>query len=170
MVFGDAVKCFDKLWLKDALVELYKAGCEPQDIQMIYNMNKDTVIEIETPCGTTEKVKVGDIVKQGTVLGPTLCCVSIDQINNIGESQERSLGRGVIAIVVFVDDVMSAGSADDGRKAIRNFKELEDLKKVTYGLKKTKYMVTNTGREEEEVITEEVGLGLVSYQNKRSFS
>ena len=162
LVFGDAVKCFDKLWLKDALVELYKAGCEPQDIQMIYNMNRDTVIEIETPCGTTEKVKVGDIVKQGTVLGPTLCCVSIDQINNIGESQERNLGREVIAIVVFVDDVMSAGSADDGRKAIRNFKELEDLKKVTYGLKKTKYMVTNTGREEEEVITEEVGLGLVT--------
>ena len=64
--------------------------------------------------------------------------------------------------MVFVDDVMSAGSADDGRKAIRNFKELEDLKKVTYGLKKTKYMVTNTGREEEEVITEEVGLGLVT--------
>ena len=109
-------------------------------------MNKDTVIEIETPCGTTEKVKVGDIVKQGTVLGPTLCCVSIDQVNKIGENQERSLGNEIIAIVVFVDDVMSAGCAEDGRKAIRNFKELEDLKKVTYGLKKTKYMVMNQWR------------------------
>ena len=29
IVFGDAVKCFDKLWLKDALVELYEAGCSP---------------------------------------------------------------------------------------------------------------------------------------------
>ena len=162
LVFGDAVKCFDKLWLKDSLVELYKAGCEPQDIQMIYNMNRNTIIEIETPCGITKKVEVGDIVKQGTVLGPTLCCVSIDQINNIGENQERCLGREVMAIVVFVDDVISAGSAGNGRKAIRNFKELEDLKKVTYGLKKTKYMVMNTGREEEEVITEEVGLGIVT--------
>ena len=162
IVFGDAVKCFDKLWLKDSLVELYKAGCEPQDIQMIYNMNRDTVIEIETPCGTTEKVQVGDIVKQGTVLGPTLCCVSIDQINSIGENQERCVGSEVVAIVIFVDDVMSAGSADDGRKAIRNCRELEDLKKVTYGLKKTKYMVTKTGREEEELINEEVGLGVVT--------
>ena len=36
LMFGDAVKCFDKLWLKDSLVELYKAGCDLQDIQMIY--------------------------------------------------------------------------------------------------------------------------------------
>ena len=41
IVFGDAVKCFDKLWLKDALVELYKAGCSPADVVMIYEMNKD---------------------------------------------------------------------------------------------------------------------------------
>ena len=34
VVYGDAVKCFDKLWLKDALVELFKAGCSPQDIMM----------------------------------------------------------------------------------------------------------------------------------------
>ena len=27
IMFGDAVKCFDKLWLKDSLVELFKAGC-----------------------------------------------------------------------------------------------------------------------------------------------
>ena len=124
-------------------------------------MNKDTVIEIETPFGTTEKVAVGDIVKQGTVLGPTLCSVSIDQINNIGENQERSLGDQVMAIIIFIDDVMSAGNAENGRKTIRNCRELEDLKKVTYGLKKTKYMVMNTGREKEEVITEEVELGLV---------
>ena len=91
LVFGDAVKCFDKLWLKDALVELYKAGYNKQDIQMIFKMNKDTTIEIETPSGTTNKMTVGEIVKQGTVLGPTLCCVVTDQINKIGEPQERNM-------------------------------------------------------------------------------
>ena len=49
VVYGDAVKCFDKLCLKDALVELYKAGCSPQDIQMIYGMNKETEISVLTP-------------------------------------------------------------------------------------------------------------------------
>jgi hypothetical protein len=162
LVFGDAVKCFDKLWLRDALVDLFKAGCDPQDIQMIYKMNKNTVIEVETPCGTTEKVTVGEVVKQGTVLGPTLCCVSTDQINNIGEPQQRSLGKEYIAILIFVDDVMSAGNAEEIRKAIRNFKEMEELKKFTYGLKKTKYMIMNTGKEKEEMIEEEVNLGKIT--------
>ena len=84
------------------------------------------------------------------------------------QNQERCVGSEVVAIVIFVDDVMSAGSADDGRKAIRNCRELEDLKKVTYGLKKTKYMVTKTGREEEELINEEVGLGVVTKTNKKN--
>ena len=26
LVFGDAIKCFDKLWLRDCLVEMYKMG------------------------------------------------------------------------------------------------------------------------------------------------
>ena len=30
IMFGDAVKCFDKLWFKDGLVELYKAGMPPR--------------------------------------------------------------------------------------------------------------------------------------------
>lgn len=57
---------------------------------------------------------------------------------------------------------MSAGSAEDIRKAIRNCKAMETLKKFTYGLKKTKYMVFNTGREKEEVIEEEVKAGKVN--------
>ena len=162
LVFGDAVKCFDKLWLKDSLVELFKAGVEAQDIQMIYKMNKDTVIEVETPCGTTERATVGEIVKQGTVLGPTLCCVSTDQINKIAENQERSIGNEYIAILIFIDDVMSAGNANEARKAIRSFRVMEDLKKYTYGLKKTKVMVANTGKEEEEEIDEEVTLGKIT--------
>ena len=88
VVFGDAVKCFDKLWLKDALMEMVKAGCDIQDIQMMYKLNKETEITVETPLGPTQSEFIGETVKQGTVLGPELCCVSIDQVNNIGENQE----------------------------------------------------------------------------------
>ena len=168
-MFGDAVKCFDKLWLKDSLVELYKAGCDLQDIQMVYKMNAGTVIEVETPSGMTEKLNVGEVVKQGTVLGPTLCCVSTDQINNVGENQDRSVGRELIGILVFVDDVMSAGNAEDIKKAIRNCREMEHLKKTTYGLKKTKYMVMKTGREEEEIIEENVKEGTVQKTNQYEY-
>ena len=161
VVFGDAVKCFDKLWLRDALVEMYKAGCNLQDIQMMYRMNEDTGIVVETPLGNTERVKVGEIVKQGTVLGPQLCCVETDQINKIGENQEKLVGEEMVGILIFVDDVMSAGTAEEIRKAIRNFGEMETLKKFTYGLKKTNYMIIETGREKDEEINEKVKLGSV---------
>ena len=161
VVFGDAVKCFDKLWLKSCLLEMYKAGCDLQDLQIMYKLNEETEIIVDTPLGKTGKKKVGEIVKQGTVLGPDLCCIETDQINNIGENQNKSVGEQVVGILVFVDDVMSAGTAEDIRKAIRNFAEMEKIKKFTYGLKKTKYMVMKTGREKEESIEERVKEGKV---------
>jgi hypothetical protein len=67
-----------------------------------------------------------------------------------------------MAILIFVDDVMSAGNAEEARKAIRSFKSMEDLKKYTYGLKKTKFMIMNTGKDKEEEIAEEVTMGRVT--------
>ena len=128
----------------------------------MYRMNEETEITVETPLGPTKSSSIGETVKQGTVLGPELCCVSIDQINNIGENQEKAVGEQMVGILVFVDDVMSAGTAEDIRKAIRNFAEMEKLKKVTYGLKKTKYIIMNTGREMDEKVTECVKGGKVS--------
>ena len=161
VVFGDAVKCFDKLWLKDCLLEMFSAGCNLQDIQLMYQLNSEAEITIDTPLGKTEKQKVSNIVKQGTVLGPDLCCIETDQVNKIGEHQERYVGEQVVGILVFVDDVMSAGTAEEVRKAIRNFAEMERRKKFTYGLKKTKYMVIKTGKGYEEEINERVKEGTV---------
>ena len=130
IVYGDAVRCFYKLWLRDALIELYKAGCDPHGIQIIYLINENTDINVVTPCVATKNQKN---VKQGTVLAPTLCSVVTDQINKIGEDKERCIGDQIVGILVFVNDVMSAGTAEDARKIIRNFRAMEKLKKFMYG-------------------------------------
>ena len=161
VVFGDAAKCFDKLWLKDCLVELFNAGCNPQDINMMYLMNQNTEVTVVTPSGTTEKFNVGEIVKQGTVLGPTFCCVVTDQVNNIGESQVGSIGRHKIGILVFVDDVMSASVPENARRTIRSLNEMEIRRTIRYGLKKTNFMILDTGKEVDEQIDEKVKAGTV---------
>ena len=46
VVYGDAVKCCDKLWLKDCLLEMRSAGCNLQDLQLIYQLNSETEITI----------------------------------------------------------------------------------------------------------------------------
>ena len=40
MFFADAVKCFDKLWLKDCLLEMYNLGYHRNTLKILYEMNK----------------------------------------------------------------------------------------------------------------------------------
>ena len=51
MFFADAEKCFDKLWLKDCIVELAELGVPPIDLEMLYQMNKEAIVQINTPVG-----------------------------------------------------------------------------------------------------------------------
>ena len=81
--FADAYKCFDRLWLKDCLVELWKAGMREREVMMIYEMNKLAKIVINTPIGNTKEIEVSDIVRQGTIFGPKLCCISTQKVNNL---------------------------------------------------------------------------------------
>ena len=62
----------------------------------------------------------------------------------------------IFVILGYVDDVLEVGSAEKIRRCIRNMRRLEKLKKYSFGREKTKYIVINTGKEEEELIEEEV--------------
>ena len=55
MFFADAVKCFDQLWLKDCLLEMYNLGYDPNTLKTLYEMNKKTDIIIRTPAGVKSK-------------------------------------------------------------------------------------------------------------------
>ena len=46
---ADAVKSFDKLWLKDCLVEMKELDIAANGIKILYEMYKEADIEIETP-------------------------------------------------------------------------------------------------------------------------
>lgn len=160
--FADAVKCFDKLWLKDCLLEMYKAGVPCTEVKTLFDMNKRVNIRIKTPTGIVDPFEAMEIVKQGTVTGPILCCIVTDKVNDIGEPVIVNYAYNInTKMMIFVDDVNAAGGADDIRKGIRNCNQMEKKKKVTYGLKKSKYMVINTGRDKEEIISEEVKEGKI---------
>ena len=138
LVFGDAVKCFDKLWLRDCLLELYKAGVPPQDIEMLYSMNKEASVTVRTPVGESKPFTCEEIVKQGTVWGPELCCISTDGINRIGENCESNTGKVAFGILGFMDDLFGLGSPNKVRKVIRNMRQLEIEKKIYLWYNKNK--------------------------------
>ena len=65
---------------------------------------------------------------------------------------------------VFMDNIAAVGTADNIRKGIQNCRRMEIEKKMIYELKKTKYMVINTGKKPEEVIQEIIIEGIFKRQ------
>ena len=84
ILMADAVKCFDKLWLQDCLVDMKEAGMREREI-MLYSLNKRVEIAIQTSVGETKEIEVKELVKQGTIFGPLMCCENSAQINKMKE-------------------------------------------------------------------------------------
>ena len=149
--FADAVKCFDKLWLKDCLLEMYNLGYDPNTLKILYEMSKETDTIIRTPVGNTDNIQVKEVVKQGTIFGPIMCCAETFTVDRIGEEVKYRYGEINIGMPVFMDDIATAGKTEHIKKGINNCARMEKKKKISFGLEKTKYMIVKTGREEEDI-------------------
>ena len=73
----DFKTCLDSLWLEDVLNTLWDAGVDNEFFYIIYLLNKNCNITVNTPFGPTERFTTEKLVKQGTVLGPVLCSTSV---------------------------------------------------------------------------------------------
>ena len=165
--FADAVKCFDKLWLKDCVLEMYNLGYHPNTLKILHEMNKEADIIIRTPVGNTDNIQVKEVVKQGTIFGPIMCCAETSAVNSIGEEEIKySYGKINVGMPVFMDDIATAGKAEHIRKGIKNCAKMDKEKKISFGSKKTKYMIVKTGREKEEEINETVKAGRIQRTDK----
>ena len=102
MIFADAEKCFDKLWLEDCVVDLVGIGMREREAAIVYKMNERAAITIKTPYGETEEIIADRIVKQGTVYGTQLCCCSTERVNEIGEKRPQTMISQNMAIEALV--------------------------------------------------------------------
>ena len=164
--FADAFKCFDKLWLKDCLLEMYNLGYDPDTLKILYEMNKETDIIIRTPVGNTDNMQVKEVAKQGIIFGPIMCCAETFTVNSIGEEVKYSYGKINIGMPVFMDDMATAGKVEHIRKGIKNCSRMEKEKEISFGPKKTKYMIVKTGRKKEEEINETFKAGRIQKTDK----
>ena len=133
ILFADLEKCFDKLWLKDSIIELSNTGVPVQEVMYIYEMNRDVKAIVETPVGTTNEIRLEEIVRQGTIWGPTLCSVSTDRINSIGQQKSKiKVHNTEIKCPVFVDDILGVGNRCTIEEVAHNMCTLEKTKKFTF--------------------------------------
>ncbi len=169
--FADLVKCFDRLWLRDCLIDTWKAGMREREAKVIYVMNKKAHISVRTPVGITEEAEIIETVKQGTVLAVKLCCTTTGEINTIGKKAVTVISpNAVIGAIIFVDDIMAIGGMEMVREVMRNCVLAEEKKGWEFSTEKTNYMVMLTGKRNEEIeeIDVEVKQGKIerTYQYK----
>ena len=147
--FGDLVKCFDRLYLKDCLIDLHEAGARAREIRMLYNLNKEAEFKVITPIGETREIKVNEIVKQGTVFGTKLCCSSTGRVNS-GDTQRTVIYPNIYTrTLTYVDDIMAPGTHETVQKAGNRCKELEDEKFWEFSIEKSKWMCMKFNRKED---------------------
>ena len=121
------------------LIDLWKAGMREREVMMIYKMNERAKLSIETPAGDTGEVKVQGIVRQGTVFGPKLCCVSTQSVNDIGHSILSLITpEAGIGAPVYVDDILGVGDVLTMERVIDNTRKMEGRKKFKFSKKKSK--------------------------------
>ena len=142
LAFYDFQQCFDKLWLEDCLIGLWKVGIRDQMLSLILSMNEECQIVVQSPCGKTEPFEIDRIVKQGTVLGPQLCKVSTAEYG--GDTPGYQLGSVNIKPPIFVDDILNIlGNIADMSDAHRKAVLFALRKRINFGVLKCIIMIIN---------------------------
>ena len=107
-----------------------------------------------------------ELVRQGTIFGPVLCCVNSVKINEVGERVVMYITPEIsIGALAYVDDIMAAGSKDTVEKIGNKLRTMEKEKKYTFNNAngKSHYMIIKTRREKEEEVNIKVEKGKIKW-------
>ena len=55
-------------------------GYNRNDIKILYKINKKAEIIADTTVSQTESISVKEIVKQGSIFGPIMCCTTTSRM------------------------------------------------------------------------------------------
>ena len=142
LTFYDFEQAFDSLWLEDCILSMKNLGVEKEYLQLIYNLNRSATVMVSTPYGETSAFKTGPFVKQGTILGPSLCSSSTAEYCGINPGV--CVGNLIISSLLFVDDVVDpSSSVEDCEASHENALHFAKKKKLEYSGTKCFSMVIN---------------------------
>jgi hypothetical protein len=152
----DVKKCFDKLWAKECINDIFDNGLQNDKLSLLYKTNINAKVAIKTPAGITRRIVISDVIMQGTVWGSLLCTSTMDNLGKIAYSMPDDLYKykGVpIPPLGMVDDIICVSKLDKTlimNKTINSFIEHKKLElsddkcsRIHIGLEHTKCPALN---------------------------
>ena len=103
----DLSKFFDWESLAECMDALYKSNVNGKLYRLLYAMNKNTRISVQTPVGITEEKDTGEGVGQGTLEGALVSSVNLDKgVNDYFHNSEYEVSYGSVPLqpILFQDD------------------------------------------------------------------
>ena len=108
--FYDFRQCFDKLWLQDSIISLYKLGLKNEFLALIFETNRRASISVNTPLGMSKPFTKTMIVKQGSVTASSLCSASTGELCDELVTGGVQIGKININSLAYVDDLTTANT------------------------------------------------------------
>ena len=133
----DYKQCFDAMWLRETMNDLYNSGVQDDQLALLFEANKEVRVAIKTPNGLTDRVKLKEIILQGDVFGPIECSVTVDSFGKECLMEDYYTNEVPIPILTMVDDALAiseCGFKAAGMNSSLNTKT--NIKKLQYGVDK----------------------------------
>ena len=144
----DYEQAFDSLWMEDCLLSLKELDVSKEMLQLIYSLNKNAKVVVQTPNGLTKEFTTEPIVKQGTVLGSILCSSSTGEY--CGKNIGVAVGTMILASLLYVDDIIDlSNNASECLRSHENALSFSDKKKLSLSGTKCFNMVVNPDSQNE---------------------
>ena len=147
----DAEKCFDKLWTKECLNDLFENGLQNNKLCLLHKENINAKVAIKTASGITKRMTIEENIMQGTVWGSLMCTCTMDNLSKEAYKTPEGLYmyKGVpIPPLEMVDDILTVTNVENTlnmNKRVNTFIEHKNLR-----LSKTKCHRIHIGKGHKE--------------------
>ena len=137
----DFKECFDSMWLEETVNDLYETGLNNDNLNVVYELNKNNKVAVVTPHGLTDRVDINRIVLQGENLAPLECSVQVDTFGKECLDEKKYLFYYREAIPVpplsMVDDLLCVSNCGVKSLLMNSFINTKSsIKKLQFGVEK----------------------------------
>ena len=151
----DVSKFFDREALSDCMNEVYRNEVRGKLYRLLYEMNKNTRISVQTPVGLTEERDTGEGVGQGTLEGAIVSAVNLDNgVQDFFHNSEYEVSYGDVRLqpILYQDDVARLSlDLESTQMGINKMEAMAETKLLNFNLEKSCFIVFGNKKSRKEI-------------------